>query len=242
MPFHQTVASEALVRCGRTCCICRRYCGTAIQLHHIVAEADGGPDDLDNCIPLCLLCHEEVGSYNPDHPIGRKFTPKELRSHRDIWFEFVKAHPERIGNSPDTLFKPTSIPTTATPEFKATVEPIWHENNIWSKERGHERKEVFAAKVRNQGTRPIYVDVIGFTAGSKRYPGLFSPWSSKDTEEAAEVASGHPQIFSFFGVNLDIEDIPKLDGMYLVTGAGDLFDSRPLGLQRLINEFVAESG
>lgn len=77
-----------------------------MQLHHIIPESDGGPDTAENCIPLCLDCHEEVGSYNPKHPIGRKFSPEELRLHRDFWFEVVRLHPERLNNSPGPLFLP----------------------------------------------------------------------------------------------------------------------------------------
>ncbi len=51
---------------------------------------------MDNCIPLCLLCHEEVGSYNPAHPIGRKFRPDELRKHREQWYAHVRANPEKL--------------------------------------------------------------------------------------------------------------------------------------------------
>ena len=80
-----------------------------MQTHHIIQEADGGSDTLDNCIPLCLDCHGEVVSYNPKHPIGRRFSPEELRQHRDIWFDFVQRHPERLNNSTETFFVPSHI-------------------------------------------------------------------------------------------------------------------------------------
>jgi hypothetical protein len=241
MPFSRDVADEALVRCARTCCLCRRFAGTAIQTHHIIQEADGGSNDLENCIPLCLFCHEEVGAYNPAHPIGRKFTAQELRRHRDIWFEFVATHPERIGNSADALFRSFVSSPEPNPEVRATVEPFWHETTVWSEEGGHERKEVFAAKVRNQGVRPIYVDSIGFMVGEKKYPGLFAPWSAKPHDEASEVPPGRPQIFSFFEVKMESEDVPLIDGMYLVTGAGHTFENRGADLGRLIDEFQRES-
>lgn len=240
MPFSRNVADEALVRCARTCCLCRRFAGTAIQTHHIIQEADGGSNELENCIPLCLLCHEEVGAYNPAHPIGRSFTPQELLRHRDIWFEFVVAHPERIGNSSDTLFRPFAASPEATSEVRATVEPYWHEATVWSQSSGHERKEVFAAKVRNQGVRPIYVDSIGFIVGTKKYPGLFAPWSAKPHDEACEVLPGRYQVFSFFQVKMESEDIPLMSGMYLVTGSGQTFENRGADLVRLIDQFQRE--
>lgn len=87
MGFPKSVADEVLVRCGRHCCICGKYAGAKIELHHIKQVADGGDDSVDNCIPLCLDCHAEVKSYNPHHPKGRKFTEKELKGHRDKCYE-----------------------------------------------------------------------------------------------------------------------------------------------------------
>lgn len=236
MPFTSQVATEILVLCARRCCICRRFCGKKMQLHHIIPEAAGGDDSADNCIPLCLECHEEVGSYNPAHPIGRKFTGEELKRHRDLWFEFVKAHPERLAYSVDSLLRSNLVVAPATAEILAVVEPHYHEATIWSKEKGSIVQEVFAAKVRNQGARSIYVDVIGFTAGEVRYPGLFSPYSSKSHDEASEILPGRSQIFSFFGVKLEESDLPKLDGMYLITGTGHEFISKNVKLDRLVDD------
>ena len=87
MGFSQNVANKALVKCGRHCCICKRFVGSKIELHHIKPRAEGGSDELDNCIPLCFECHAEVGSYNPNHPKGKKYTESELKGHRDRWYE-----------------------------------------------------------------------------------------------------------------------------------------------------------
>lgn len=87
MGFPTSVANEVLVRCGRHCCICDKFVGSKIELHHIVQEADGGDDSVDNCIPLCFDCHAEVNSYNPRHPKGRKYTKIELKGHRDKCYE-----------------------------------------------------------------------------------------------------------------------------------------------------------
>lgn len=90
------VKEEALVACGRRCCICHAFCGVNIELHHIDAESNGGPSTLDNCIPLCFNCHADVGHYNSRHPKGTKYSPGELRRHRDTWFtamtELRRAH------------------------------------------------------------------------------------------------------------------------------------------------------
>ncbi|MCP4536418.1 MAG: HNH endonuclease [Chloroflexi bacterium] len=87
MSFPRQVATKALLDCARCCCICHKFCGPRMELHHIVAKADGGEDTYDNCIPLCLNCHAEVRAYDPKHPKGRKYTINELRGHRDRWYE-----------------------------------------------------------------------------------------------------------------------------------------------------------
>lgn len=83
MGFPKNVAIEALVKCGRHCCICNEFAGLSIELHHIRQKADGGDDSFDNCIPLCCNCHAIVKAYNPHHPGGRAFSEEELRAHRD---------------------------------------------------------------------------------------------------------------------------------------------------------------
>lgn len=87
MGFPTSVADEVLVRCGRHCCLCGKFVGQKIELHHIRQVADGGEDTVDNCIPLCFNCHAEVKAYNPHHPKGRKFTEKELKGHRDKCYQ-----------------------------------------------------------------------------------------------------------------------------------------------------------
>jgi hypothetical protein len=87
MSFSEAVKIEALTRSGRRCCICHKHCGLKIELHHIIHKSEGGDDSLDNCIPLCLECHADMRSYDHKHPKGTKFTPKEIKIHRDQWYE-----------------------------------------------------------------------------------------------------------------------------------------------------------
>jgi hypothetical protein len=102
MGFPTAIAEKALLDCGRSCCICHKFCGSKIELHHIIQVAEGGQDSYENCIPLCLDCHAEVKAYNPKHPKGRKYTNSELRGHRDRWYEKVNndsyliVHPDWI--------------------------------------------------------------------------------------------------------------------------------------------------
>lgn len=54
MAFDEAVKRKAMVACGRKCCICHKFCGNNMEVHHIKAHADGGDDIFDNAIPL--LC------------------------------------------------------------------------------------------------------------------------------------------------------------------------------------------
>lgn len=86
MGFPKSVVDKALVACGRCCCICHTFCGTNIELHHIVQRANGGSDDFDNCIPLCFNCHASMGKADPKHPKGRHYSKEELIMHRNQWY------------------------------------------------------------------------------------------------------------------------------------------------------------
>jgi hypothetical protein len=89
MSFSKTTRDEALVRAARHCCVCHRYNAVGVEVHHIVPEASGGTNSSDNAIALCFDCHAAAGHYNPNHPRGTKFSPDELRKHRDRWHELV---------------------------------------------------------------------------------------------------------------------------------------------------------
>lgn len=91
MSFPESVAAEALASCGRCCCICHKFCGTKIELHHIKQKAYGGKDTLDNCIPLCFDCHSDMGKADPNHPKGKKYSEDELKRHRDNWYKKISS-------------------------------------------------------------------------------------------------------------------------------------------------------
>lgn len=105
MPFPRDVRTEALVRAARHCCVCRHPKGTALEVHHIIPEADGGPDTFDNAIPLCFDCHASAGHYNIRQPRGTKFSPQELREHRDRWYTAVTEHAIPVAGDPAVAFQ-----------------------------------------------------------------------------------------------------------------------------------------
>lgn len=90
MSFSERVQAEALAACERRCCICHKFCGTKMALHHITQKAYGGDDSFENCIPLCLDCHEDMGKADPNHSTGKHYSERELRLHRDNWYERIK--------------------------------------------------------------------------------------------------------------------------------------------------------
>lgn len=91
MGFSPKVKEDAMVACGRHCCLCHKFCGMKIEIHHIRPRAEGGTDTLENVIPLCFDCHADMRTYDAKHPKGTKYTESELTRFRDIWFQKVKA-------------------------------------------------------------------------------------------------------------------------------------------------------
>lgn len=104
MPFNPSVRREALVAAARHCSVCHRYKGVKVEVHHIVPEAQGGSNDLDNAIVLCFDCHADAGHYNQDHPRGTKFSPEELRRARDRWHALVRLNRIEAPTWEDTLY------------------------------------------------------------------------------------------------------------------------------------------
>lgn len=93
MAFPPDVVEKLLVACHRHCCICHKPAGNKMEMHHIIPKSEGGEDTEENGIPLCFDCHAEVGAYNPKHPKGRRFTPSELRQHKEQWFAICTKPP-----------------------------------------------------------------------------------------------------------------------------------------------------
>ena len=90
MAFPDAEARALLAACHRRCCICHRFCGFKMELDHMVPRYEGGPDSIDNAIPVCFECHAEIHAYNDSHPRGRKYRPEELRLHKEQWLEVCR--------------------------------------------------------------------------------------------------------------------------------------------------------
>lgn len=80
MAFPETVTKEIKRRAHFQCCLCK---AVGIEIHHIIPQAESGPDTLDNGAPLCPSCHETYGA----NPTKRKL----IRDARDLWYEICAA-------------------------------------------------------------------------------------------------------------------------------------------------------
>lgn len=99
MSFKKSEITTLLVQCHRRCCLCHKFCGTKIEIHHIKHKSEGGNDTIENAIPLCFECHAEVALYNPSHPKGRKFTAQELKEHKIQWLDLCRESPQILVNA-----------------------------------------------------------------------------------------------------------------------------------------------
>lgn len=75
-----------LVKSARHCCICRRFLPLNIQIHHIVEKENGGTDEEENLIPVCITCHSTIHTKTQ---MTKSFTSIELKGHRDKVYEMV---------------------------------------------------------------------------------------------------------------------------------------------------------
>lgn len=89
MGFSQKIKEDALVAAARHCCVCRRFKGLNIEVHHITPQAQGGKDTFANAIPLCPYCPASAWQYFAGHPRGIKLSPTELRKHKISWYKIV---------------------------------------------------------------------------------------------------------------------------------------------------------
>jgi hypothetical protein len=104
MGFSKETRTRALVAAARHCCVCHRYKGVRVEVHHLIPEVDGGDDSFENAITLCFDCHTDAGHYNDYHPRGSKFSTEELRLARDTWYNIVSEHHIHPPSEPDHFY------------------------------------------------------------------------------------------------------------------------------------------
>lgn len=101
----EAVIDRMMVKCGRRCCICRRFRPIKLQVHYIKERKDGGTNDDDNLIVTCMSCHSDI---HTKVPFARRFSHAEQKMHRDSTFEAV-----RSGSLPATDSDDTDVAITA---------------------------------------------------------------------------------------------------------------------------------
>jgi len=117
MPFPRDVRETALVKSRRYCCVCHQFAGRDAVVHHIIQEADGGPNILDNAIVLCSRCHGEAGHYNSRHPLGTKYSSTELRKHRDDWWKYCETYDKELRPKDNTTLLDPILLTSFTMNY-----------------------------------------------------------------------------------------------------------------------------
>jgi hypothetical protein len=76
-----------------------------LQVHHIKQRSEGGSDDEDNLIALCITCHSDVHTHRP---FSRRFTDDELKQHRDSVYSLV-AEGKLVPPEDAVMISPRSI-------------------------------------------------------------------------------------------------------------------------------------
>jgi HNH endonuclease len=76
MVFSEQLKVMVRKRSHLRCCLCHDL---GVDIHHIVPQAEDGPDAEDNAAALCPSCHDRYGA-NPDKR-------KLIREARDLWYE-----------------------------------------------------------------------------------------------------------------------------------------------------------
>lgn len=89
MGFNQQEVDRLLAATGRRCCICGSLHN--VQLHHIVPKEKGGTDEIDNAIPLCPNCHDEVHGSQAIGRTTRSYSTNELKIHRERAIEYFRS-------------------------------------------------------------------------------------------------------------------------------------------------------
>lgn len=86
--FAQDDKIKVLLWCDRHCCLCGTSVGARIEVAHI----DSKKSNIEEAIPLCFDCHAEIGHYNREHPRGKKYDARELKTRRDQIYDQYTSH------------------------------------------------------------------------------------------------------------------------------------------------------
>jgi len=54
MGFNRKIRETVFVASARRCCVCRKFKGRNLEVHHITHSSQGGDDTYEKAIPLCF--------------------------------------------------------------------------------------------------------------------------------------------------------------------------------------------
>lgn len=77
MSFSEQIKDNVRRKANFTCCFCMKNTNR-VEVHHIIPEAEGGPDNEENAAPLCPNCHDIFG--------GNLNYRTEIIRRRDHWY------------------------------------------------------------------------------------------------------------------------------------------------------------
>lgn len=80
MAFKESLKEEVRKKSDCRCVMCQK---PFVEIHHIIPQAENGPDTIDNAVALCAYCHNLIG----DSPSKRK----QLKEMRESWYKIVEA-------------------------------------------------------------------------------------------------------------------------------------------------------
>ena len=103
MGFSRNEVDELIAKAGGLCCKCREL--RPVSCHHIISKENGGTDDIDNAIPLCPNCHNEIHYRSAPGQVTRVCSPDQLIILRDETIRLV---------SQGLLPSNDAVPLTAT--------------------------------------------------------------------------------------------------------------------------------
>ena len=125
MGFNKNDIEQLLADCGRRCCICGNL--HKLQVHHIKPKEYGGTDDIENGIPLCPNCHDEVHTDYSSGKTTRTYSEGELKLHKQRTIGLVNGKGLEKDIETPTLTSITVTPSNSyighgsTQQFLATA-------------------------------------------------------------------------------------------------------------------------
>lgn len=155
MAFSGKTKLLARIKAAFRCCICH---DPFVEVHHIIPQANGGDDSLNNAAPLCSSCHDLYGG-NPEKQ-------RIIRQMRDHWWKTMEERQHKLTGSLD-LDKFAKIATGR--DFKGSLQSrgvaIYHlvlEDDDFEASVDHLHRQILYAQQTFPGRkRSLYLDIDG---------------------------------------------------------------------------------